>query len=312
MAATVKYRFRCRRRTAADWVSTNEILLAQEIGLESDTGLGKVGDGVTAWNSLLYTIVGKVDLTGLANGKCLVWDSTNSKWIVANREYVLTAGLGMAIDRTTPTAPVINSTVAALALKGRLANYAALPSVGNTAGDAYILDTDQLVYIWNSTAWPTSGNGISLIGGGAMVVKLADQSRASNTTLSNDSELILPLLANTVYEIEVFMYVTMASATPKFKGGYNYTGTISWHLTDLYLLNAGSSAPFTGVSDNGTGTANILTPGSYPVGTGLAVQRARFKTGTAGNITVQWAQQVSNVSPAVLRQGSSLRARRCS
>lgn len=39
---------------AADWTSRNPVLAQFEIGYESDTGKAKLGDGVTAWNSLGY------------------------------------------------------------------------------------------------------------------------------------------------------------------------------------------------------------------------------------------------------------------
>lgn len=39
---------------AADWTSRNPVLGQFEIGIESDTGKAKLGDGVTAWNSLSY------------------------------------------------------------------------------------------------------------------------------------------------------------------------------------------------------------------------------------------------------------------
>lgn len=45
-----------RRGTASQWTSFNPILAAGEIGTELDTGKFKVGDGVTAWNSLGYAI----------------------------------------------------------------------------------------------------------------------------------------------------------------------------------------------------------------------------------------------------------------
>lgn len=54
MSTTVTYRFRVRRRTAANWTSLDEVLLEAEMGLESDTGKFKFGDGVTGWNSLPY------------------------------------------------------------------------------------------------------------------------------------------------------------------------------------------------------------------------------------------------------------------
>lgn len=43
-----------RRDTAANWTSTNPTLASGEWGLETDTGMTKIGDGTTAWNSLAY------------------------------------------------------------------------------------------------------------------------------------------------------------------------------------------------------------------------------------------------------------------
>lgn len=46
-----------RRGTAAQWVSANTTLSAGEWGYETDTGRVKIGDGITAWNSLDYAAV---------------------------------------------------------------------------------------------------------------------------------------------------------------------------------------------------------------------------------------------------------------
>ena len=43
-----------RRGTAAAWTAANPTLAQGEIGFEYDTGRIKIGDGLTAWNSLLY------------------------------------------------------------------------------------------------------------------------------------------------------------------------------------------------------------------------------------------------------------------
>lgn len=48
---------RLRANTAAGWTSVNPVLYDGELGWEKDTLKGKVGDGVTAWNSLPYAIV---------------------------------------------------------------------------------------------------------------------------------------------------------------------------------------------------------------------------------------------------------------
>lgn len=45
-----------RRDTAANWTSANPTLAVGELGLETDTQQFKVGDGSTAWASLVYWI----------------------------------------------------------------------------------------------------------------------------------------------------------------------------------------------------------------------------------------------------------------
>lgn len=42
--------------TAANWTLGNPVLYPGEVGWEKDTRQSKVGDGVTAWNDLLYTV----------------------------------------------------------------------------------------------------------------------------------------------------------------------------------------------------------------------------------------------------------------
>jgi hypothetical protein len=42
------------RGTAAAWTSNNTVLLAGELGIETDTNKFKIGDGVTAWDDLPY------------------------------------------------------------------------------------------------------------------------------------------------------------------------------------------------------------------------------------------------------------------
>ena len=51
-------RIRLRRDTAANWTSENPVLLAGEMGIETDTRKYKVGDGSTAWTGLSYYIDG--------------------------------------------------------------------------------------------------------------------------------------------------------------------------------------------------------------------------------------------------------------
>jgi hypothetical protein len=44
-----------RRGTASQWSTSNPILAQGEMGLETDTGRFKVGDGINGWNALAYS-----------------------------------------------------------------------------------------------------------------------------------------------------------------------------------------------------------------------------------------------------------------
>lgn len=46
-----------RRDTAANWTSSNPVLAQGEIGYETDTRKGKIGNGSSTWTALAYTLV---------------------------------------------------------------------------------------------------------------------------------------------------------------------------------------------------------------------------------------------------------------
>lgn len=59
-----------RYGTASEWATANTVLLMGEIGYESDTGKGKIGDGATPWNSILtYSILPDSIPASLVNAK---------------------------------------------------------------------------------------------------------------------------------------------------------------------------------------------------------------------------------------------------
>ncbi len=51
---TVQVRLQVRADTAANWTANDPVLLANELGRETDTGKIKIGNGSTAWSSLAY------------------------------------------------------------------------------------------------------------------------------------------------------------------------------------------------------------------------------------------------------------------
>ncbi len=47
-------RLQFRRGTAAEWTAANPLLAEGEMGIETDTDLFKIGDGILNWISLPY------------------------------------------------------------------------------------------------------------------------------------------------------------------------------------------------------------------------------------------------------------------
>jgi hypothetical protein len=67
------------RGTAAALTSDNPTLIAGELGVETDTGRLKIGDGVTAWSSLAYVKVTSSDVSGLGS-LALLNTINNGNW----------------------------------------------------------------------------------------------------------------------------------------------------------------------------------------------------------------------------------------
>jgi hypothetical protein len=65
-----------RRGLSTEWQAGNPVLAPGEIGLELDTGKFKLGDGITAWNSLEYGLASAYDVA-VNNG----FIGTESEWL---------------------------------------------------------------------------------------------------------------------------------------------------------------------------------------------------------------------------------------
>ena len=64
--ATFSKRIQLRNDSATNWTTANPVLLEGEIGIEIDANRNriKIGDGVTAWNSLPYFLDAREEEVG--------------------------------------------------------------------------------------------------------------------------------------------------------------------------------------------------------------------------------------------------------
>jgi hypothetical protein len=97
--AIIPERIQLARGTAAAWTAANPVLLAGEVGWESDTGYLKFGDGVTAWTSLLYNQLPTATLVQWAK----MPDSIITGAITRNANEVITSAAVVWPDGTAGT-----------------------------------------------------------------------------------------------------------------------------------------------------------------------------------------------------------------
>lgn len=100
--ATLKTRIILRNDTANNWILNNPILAAGEFGVENDTGLFKVGNGLAAWNNLTYanqpgtTIFGDNESIEINEENGILslknWKTEYYRWDSENKVYVKTEG----------------------------------------------------------------------------------------------------------------------------------------------------------------------------------------------------------------------------
>jgi hypothetical protein len=97
-----RQRIQLRRDTASAWAASNPVLLAGEVGVETDTRRLKIGDGETSWSGLGYTGGGASFLGDLLDvaaanpveGSVLTYDEATAKFVADSINTRLTLADG--------------------------------------------------------------------------------------------------------------------------------------------------------------------------------------------------------------------------
>lgn len=129
-----------RHDTAANWTSANPTLLAGEIGVETDTGKIKVGDGATAWASLAYFTGGSVSVA---------WADITGKPSFGTASLADSSDFATAAQGATADSAVQPGDLATVATTGAYSDLSGLPTLGTAAAtDA----TDYATALQGATA----------------------------------------------------------------------------------------------------------------------------------------------------------------
>lgn len=138
-------------------------------------------------------------------------------------------------------------------------------------------------------------------------IKAGTSTRTSTVTVTPDAELTaiaLPLGTHYV-EFRGLMAGAVGAATGGFQCVWNFTGTASGFRTTLGMA-AGSATASTGTIMR-TSSANLTSTGqTYGTYTGQLhiIETAIVTVSVAGNLSIDWAQGVSNATATTLAPGS--------
>lgn len=145
------------------------------------------------------------------------------------------------------------------------------------------------------------------------VVKAATETVTSSTTFQDDNELFVPVAANATYRFDILL-LHSSGTTGKIKIqftapagastawgviGVNSAVTSSTVVTDLAM-------PSRVLSDT------LVLGGGNLTGTTALISGSITTSSTAGNLTLQWAQNTSDGAATQVRAGSTLSMKRIS
>ena len=181
-----------RRDTAAAWTAANPILAAGEIGLESDTGKIKLGNGSTAWNSITYFV-------GSLQG--------------ANYVQSLVAGTGLTItgnsgSAATPTISLPQSVATSASPTFAQVLVSNLPSADSHVATKAYVDGIASSINWHESTnlataaalpnTPTYNNGTSGVGA-TLTASASARLVVDGTNASTGNRIIVKNQANAVH-----------------------------------------------------------------------------------------------------------------
>lgn len=147
------------------------------------------------------------------------------------------------------------------------------------------------------------------------IFKPADTSRASNTTMSNDPDMVCPVDANATYFIEmVILFAGIATAGFRTQWTVPSGSSFNKRIAGPGSANAAEANANTTEMRwsvvSATSAVNYTNPRNSASLQVYTIETAIAQIGaTAGNITLQWAQTVSQTTGTVVAANSYIRYR---
>lgn len=254
-----------RRDTSANWTSVNPILAQGELGLVTDTGSYKMGDGINAWNSLSY--------------------------------YELSPALGIMTltNQPDPTTPGAGD----MALYARTVSGRMLPKYYGPSG----LNSPLQPAIFQNSLWlvqPNTSTSVSAIGGAVKSVGTISTPTPNSTSFGVCSNFATTTTINSTATTSQNIAPLNTSGGVQSNGGFFFVARL-WYPDSDYGTGSTGSRHFVGVTDQ-TFTVPLLADNAagsrigFAMSTNLGESTWQFSTrnGTTETRTDTGVTLVSN------------------
>jgi hypothetical protein len=143
--------------------------------------------------------------------------------------------------------------------------------------------------------------------------KTSDTTRTSTTTPTADPHLTLPVEANKAYAVKLMLFHAGPNGTADFKiqfavpAGSSYRWGATAGMDPNFEPGNAATVPNNLNTESTTGVVMGSTTGTSGQTFGSVFEGVLETGGTAGDITLEWAQNVSDPGNSVMRQKSFLR-----
>ncbi|WNI16903.1 hypothetical protein [Actinacidiphila sp. ITFR-21] len=242
---------------------------------------------------------GAVDASGLTQGDVVYLAGTPGSGTAptpsGTQVYITLAAITVPAGSTTPTVQDLRPYAVApggIAPGGAVSGYYAGQYRDNPATGA--------LERYTGTGWVPYSQFLT-------ARKTADQQVSASTAFQTDSQLTVPLAANAAYAVDAFIiYSTPDNAEFKAQWAAPSGATMLW---SPWALSGGTSD--TGGIRAAVGSGGWTVTSTLPSTTNVAGRPVgTITTTTAGSLTYQWGQSVSDAAATTVRAGSWLRAHR--
>ena len=293
--------------------------IADGLGIFNVNGLKVIGNTVTDGGDMGITVDGSCVNVAITGNVCRNNDSggiavaTGCTNVAVTGNTCVDNGQNRNSDRVTSRVGIW------------ILSATGVTVVGNVFGDDQGTPTQQYgAYVQSSTGVTFRGNqynglAVGKINTGAgntgvefdstlLATKSADTVRNNTATLANDPHLTLPVEASAVYLLEAMLvYNATTTADIQLHLTAPASATCDWTMDAMVSTTTTTNGPINRSQLNMAATNSVGGAGAKVIA--LPVGRLVTST-TAGSLTLQWAQNVAEVSDATIYAGSFLRLTR--